>query len=222
MTAPYKYFTFLYPPRPENAIMQQNIKNFTADRFLAQPKLNGSCATLYVSDMGAWQLWDRDKTPLPCFKLPFGRLAPPTGSGANVFAGEYLNKNKFGENGQRFNHKFVIWDLLVYCGEYLLGTTLEERLQLLREIIPCDDAVINNKGDLEMHEFICATCHEGIYQVNTYHGDFANLYQRVIPTDVYEGIVLKRRSAKLEHGYKPDNNRLWQVKCRKQTKLYNS
>jgi len=47
------------------------------------------------------------------------------------------------------------------------------------------------------------------------------LYEDLYETDLYEGLVLKKKNAKLTYGFQEKNNADWQIKCRKETKLYN-
>jgi ATP-dependent DNA ligase len=135
-----------------------------------------------------------------------------------VLCGEFLNKNKLGEDNKPFNLKFVIWDIIVYNGEYLIGKTLLERLTLLEELYPCTKMIVNKK--LETFKHLCFTLHKNIYKSPFYAGNFEKIYQSIVQTDLYEGLVLKRKNAKLSFGLKEKNNNEWQIKCRKPTKNY--
>ena len=46
------------------------------------------------------------------------------------------------------------------------------------------------------------------------------LYDRLTPIDMIEGLVMKRKSARLEMGNTELNNVKSQIKCRKETKNY--
>jgi hypothetical protein len=46
------------------------------------------------------------------------------------------------------------------------------------------------------------------------------LYAQIVDTDLYEGLVLKRKTAKLTFGLVEKNTNTWQIKCRKPTKNY--
>jgi hypothetical protein len=214
----YKDFKYIFPPRPEQKIKTDSLNKFPSDKYLAQVKLNGSCAVLFVEPNGHWQLWDRHKTILPTRNIDFENLKSKIGW--NVFAGEYLNKNKQGEHGD-FNKKFVIWDLLVKDGEYLVGKTFEQRQEELIKMMPCLTGIVNESGEFEQHEFLCCTPFKDIYRAPVFiGGDYTELYNRAVKTDLYEGLVLKRRNAILTHGFNEKNNTDWQIKCRKETKNY--
>lgn len=62
---------------------------------------------------------------------------------------------------------------------------------------------------------------KGIYKAPTYLNNFEQLYQDVIKTDLYEGVVLKKINSKLSFGLNKKNNTEWQIKIRKPTKIYN-
>jgi ATP-dependent DNA ligase len=136
-----------------------------------------------------------------------------------VLAGEYLNKNQLGENGQDINKSFVIWDILGYEDKWLIGQTTESRLTLLETFFPCNRMIVNSNG-LSAFNHLCCTPHDGIFKSPTYMHSFKTLYDDIEKTPLYEGLVLKKRSSKLEYGFNEANNTSWQLKCRKETKNY--
>jgi len=214
----YTTFKYIYPPRAEQKINPDSIGKYPSDKYLAQVKLDGSCAVLFVAPDGSYQLWDRHKTLLPHDKeIQFSKL---NGIGWNVFSGEYLNKNKRGEYGD-FNKRFVIWDLIVKDGEYLTGRTFEQRQEILIKMMPCLEGIVNDKGEIEHYDFLCCTPFKNIYRAPVFiGGDYSELYEKATRTELYEGLLLKRRNAVLSHGYNAKNNSDWQIKCRRQTKNY--
>ena len=48
-------------------------------------------------------------------------------------------KNKKGLDGKSWNHKFVIFDILVYENDYMSGSTFKSRVDLLDEIFGTED-----------------------------------------------------------------------------------
>jgi ATP-dependent DNA ligase len=141
------------------------------------------------------------------------------GTGWMVVSGEFLNKNQKGEDGKPFNLKFVIWDILVMNGEYMLGSTFQERMNLLEQLYPCQRMFIGEDG-MKIYKHICCTTHKNIYRAPCYEKNFDSIYQSIVDTDLYEGLVLKRKNAKLSFGLTEKNNNDWQIKCRKPTKNY--
>lgn len=216
---PYNHFQYIYPPRPEHKTPSNSLKGFEDCGYIAQPKYNGSCCMVFTNGVQV-EVWNRHKQRLlVSAQLDFSALAQVSDKWF-VFAGEYLNKGKLGENGNKEADKFVIWDCLVWAGEYLVGKTLTYRLDLLELIYPCERSIIGDNG-IEMYEHLCCTRYKGIYKAPTYTGNFDYLYKRVVRTDLYEGLVLKKADSKLQFGFNELNNHEWQIKCRKETKLYN-
>jgi ATP-dependent DNA ligase len=127
-----------------------------------------------------------------------------------VLNGEYLNKNKSDETNQPFNHKFVIFDILAYDGDYLVGKTFEERIQLLDTLY---DQIDSEK------EYLYKIS-DNVYRVKSYTIDFKNIFDKLTPIDIIEGLVMKRKNARLEMGTSELNNVKSQLKCRKATKNY--
>jgi hypothetical protein len=73
----------------------------------------------------------------------------------------------------------------------------------------------------ESFKHLCFTKQKNVYKSPFYVANFEKIYQSIVKTDLYEGLVLKRKNAKLSFGLKERNNNEWQIKCRKPTKNYN-
>jgi ATP-dependent DNA ligase len=127
-----------------------------------------------------------------------------------VLNAEYLNKSQTDETGRVFNHKLVIFDILVYDSNYLVGSTFETRVKLLDELYgnkQCDKEYLYNIS-------------ENVYRVRTYTKNFKNLFNNLIKIGMYEGLVFKRMSGKLEMGLRELNTSSSQFKIRKPTRNY--
>lgn len=216
--------SFIYPPRPEVKCSPDQLGKYT-EGYIAQPKLNGSCACLYL-DGATSILYERHNTLLTNTKdLGFSRLHH--GNGAMILVGEYMNKNKRGVGGVEFNHRFVIFDIIMYAGKSLIGSTTTERLDLLENIYGSHEMTVSKDGGLiTADKYLYLTAYENIYRVKSFIPDtdvengWIRLYTDLVQHDMYEGLVLKRMNAKLEAGLREANNTGWQVKCRKETKIY--
>lgn len=216
----YQNFKYLYPPRPEYKTKPDELDKYdNSCEYIAQPKYNGSCAMVFTNGKEL-HIYNRHKEPLSKWsnKIEFLKLAKT--DNWYVYAGEYLNKSKAGEHGIKENDKFIIFDVIVWDGIYLIGKTLQERFEILEQIYPCKRAVISSEG-IEIYDHLCCTEFKGIYKAPTYLNRFKSLYDELIQTELYEGIVLKKADSKLEFGFQEKNNTGWQIKCRKETKLYN-
>jgi hypothetical protein len=206
---PYNDFRYIYPPRPEIKTPPKAIPIYERMGFWGTPKLNGSNGMSFIKP-GTTKVMGRHNDSFSRQIVPhedFQRLH--RGSGWMVLNGEYMNKSKRDGNGVIFNANFVIFDILVYNGKYLIGSTYEERQELLDSLYnlspfdPWIDKVSNN-----------------IYRVKNFKSGFLDKYDEIIQIDMYEGWVLKKPKGKLETGFRYGNNTGWQLKARKSTKNY--
>lgn len=185
--------------------------------YIAQPKYNGTCCVVFMNEQEVIVM-NRHKGMITSdySNIDFRCMYKP--SGWMVLCGEFLNKNKKGEDNLSFNLKFVLWDILVYQDKYLIGYTFEERIKLIEKLFPCSKFSVDDK--LRMMKHLCFTSCKNIYVAPYYTEGFDKLFESIVETDLYEGVVLKRRNAKLTLGLNEKNNSEWQIKCRKPTKNY--
>lgn len=226
----YNTYSYLFPPRPEHKIKRDFIKIYDNGEFLAQPKYNGSCCVVFMNKDASGKFFlkvmNRHAEPMTLVDLKeidFQGIyeSIENNNGFMVVCGELLNKSKVGETGKKFNQKLILWDILVNKGEYLLDTTILFRLQLLKSLFP---TVKQTQAEKKLEDFdfkhIDVIGIRGVYRAPYYETDFSEMFDALIKTEIYEGIIMKRKAAKLENGYRGNNNSNWQVKCRKQTKNY--
>lgn len=211
MAKEYPKYTYIYPPRPEVKIPSPAIIKFDDRSMVAQPKFNGSNCTLYLQ-AAEFTVGNRHQGTIGNFKLKAPEILKlHTGSkGFRVVVGEYMNKSKKDATGKVWNDKFVIFDILVNDGVHLIGSTYEERLELLHDIY-------TTRAYNEYVDQITENC----FLIKTFEGNFTALYNEVVKVDMLEGLVLKTKKAKLENGVSERNNQGWQLKARKSTKNYN-
>jgi len=209
MSKPYKSGTYIYPPRPEFKISSESLYKYDTGEYLAQPKLNGSCAELYIKST-SFYVKNRHKGGLTNFKLNNTDVLPLHRKGGEMLlVGEYMNKNQNDKSGKPWNHKFVIFDILVLDDQHLIGTTYQERLVILHELF-----------GTEIYDDYLYKISENIYMVRTFDKDFLNFYNKIVQIDMLEGLVLKKKNGKLEQGTREKNNVGWSIKARKQNKNY--
>lgn len=215
----YTEYKYLYPPRPEVKIPSNDLYKFDNGEYIAQPKYNGSCYIVFTNGDEV-HVCNRHKEE-PMIRNPYIDWRGLARSNDwYVFCGEYLNKGKVGENNVKEVDKFVIWDILVWENEYLTGMTTIDRISLLEKHFPCHRAIVKG-SKLEMYKHLCNTDIKGIYKAPTYMNNFEQLYNELVKVDLYEGLLLKKGTSKLSFGFQEKNNTDWQVKCRKETKIYN-
>ena len=203
----YESFQYIYPPRPKNPIQYKDLNIWDNGMMIAQPKLNGSNCTIYINSNKIY-VYNRHGERLSNFNIDLDVVRNlHKGKGWMVLNGEYLNKSKKDQNGEVFNNKFCIFDILVFENNYLIGKTFQDRVNILNELY----------GDTDGPLSIIS---EDIYRIGSFYNDFENLYNSLVDIDMYEGLVLKRKSAKLEMGSSENNNSKSQIKVRKPTKNY--
>jgi len=211
----YSNYRYIYPPRPERKIPKSELKEydkggFFDGEFLAEPKFNGSCGPLFFSK-DEFIPMNRHKDKLTTFKLQpseFRNLFP--NEKWNVIVGEYMNKSKKDDSNKVFNHKFVIFDILVINGDYMLGKTFEQRWNMLYDMFK-DQIIGENEYSYQITE--------NIWLVKVFYTDFESIWEKLTKIDMIEGLVLKKRNFGLEPGISEKNNTA-QVKIRKPTLNY--
>ena len=207
----YDRFKYMYPPRPEYVISPDKLSEYEGTHA-AQVKMNGSCCLIFIKGNEFRYFGRHENENLRGFKLKINDLSVLNCGNEdkwNVIVGEYMNKNKKGVNGKSWNHKFVIFDILVYNGEYLLGSTFEERVSLLDNLFGTEDE----------NEYLYKIT-DKIFRVKTFYDNFTDRWNEIVKIGMLEGFVLKKEKAKLERGLSEKNNVLWQLKSRKKNNLY--
>lgn len=200
--------TYIYPPRPELKIPKKSLKRYDNGIFFAQPKLNGSCCELYTGPNRVYQKGRHNNT-LTNFRLSDREIIDVFGNGINLIIGEYMNKSKRDGNNLVFNHKFVIFDQIVFKNDYVLDSTFDDRIKMVQSLYePIDET-----------EFLYKIS-DNIYMVKTFYDDFENIWNELVKIDMFEGLVMKRKTGRLERGTRIKNNHLTQLKCRKKCNLY--
>jgi len=224
---PYNSFREMYPPRPENASPPSSIGSYEGREFIAQPKLDGSCMLVSTNGIDT-HVRNRHKEPFKN-KIPIMNSLQSlhrtriheTSNNHDwmVLVGEYMNKSKADETGKPWNSKLVLFDIIVFGGKQLIGTTFEERIALLDELYGTSDLEVT-PGGIKHHKYLYTTPVKNVYRVKSFRGNFRNLWNDVTRTQMFEGLILKLANAKLENCIGVKNNSASQVKFRRQTKNY--
>jgi len=207
----YINYRYIFPPRPKNAISPDDLNFWDNGTLICQPKLNGSNCLIFTNGQKIIVM-NRHNQRLTNFQLSDAEVKNlyRGNGGWMILNGEYLNKSKSDETGQAFNHKFVIFDILCYDGDYLVGKTFEERVNLLDTLYDC----------IESEKDYLYSISTNVYRVKSYRDGFKSFFDKYTPIDMIEGVVLKRANARLELGATEQNNIKSQLKSRKPTKNY--
>lgn len=207
----YPKYRYIFPPRPKNAVPQSELFSWDNGSMISQPKLNGSNATIYTNGVEVFTM-NRHGDRLTRVEIKSEEiLSLYKGTGGwSAFNGEYMNKSKYDENKKLFNHKFVIFDILINDGDYLISKTVEQRIELLDQMF----------GQNDSEKDYLYSVSDNIYRVKSYDNKFNMIYDKFVQVDMLEGLVLKRKNARLETSGSELNNTKWQIKCRKPTLNY--
>lgn len=208
----FNNYRYIYPPRPKNAVNPEELTFWDNNQMVAQPKLNGSNCLIFTNGIKQFVM-NRRNQRLTNYQLTSDEVSKIFKGNKGewfVLNGEYLNKNKQDETGLSFNHKFVIFDILVYKSNYLVGKTFQERIEILDDIY----------GEEESEKDYLYKVSDNIYRVKSYESNFKKIYDDLSKIDLIEGLVLKRKNARLEIGNTENNNTRSQLKFRKPTKNY--
>lgn len=203
----YESFQYIYPPRPKNPIHHSDLSIWDNGSMMAQVKMNGSNCTIYMNETKVY-VYNRHSQRLSNFEIDLEEIRSLyKGKGWMVLNGEYMNKSKKDSKNETFNNKFCIFDLLVLDNQHLIGTTFDHRTKILNEFY--------GQGSDFIHRIS-----NNVYKIESYYADFLSIYDRLTSIDMVEGLVLKRKSARLENGTTENNNFKSQIKVRKPTKNY--
>jgi ATP-dependent DNA ligase len=208
----FENYRYIFPPRPKNAIHSDDLTFWDNNSLLAQPKLNGSNTTIYTNGEQVI-IMNRHGARLTNFQIPLDEIKSLHRGVKGewlVINGEYLNKSKQDERGITFNHKLIIFDILVYKSDYLVGQTFQQRVHLLDELY--------GKNDSEKSYLYSIS--DNVYRVKSFDTGFKSLFDQLTPIDMIEGLVMKRKNAKLEIGNTENNNTKSQIKARKKCNSY--
>jgi hypothetical protein len=205
----YSDFKYLYPPRPEGKIRPSSIATYDNGNYLAQIKANGSCAVVYIASPDQSVIYNRHNQLLTKHgSLPnFGRLH--SGNGYMILVGEYMNKSKRDENGKNFNDNFLIFDILMYDGQFLT-CRYTDRQKLLQLLYPA----------IDYNHFLDATGVDRVFRMRNFTDSFSLHYNALSQIDYVEGLVIKRKDSILKPCTSASANSDWQIKVRKETKNY--
>lgn len=201
---------YVYPPRPASIIPTEKLQQYeNMKMFFAQPKLNGSCCVIIING-DKINFYNRHKETFTKFDFPVQEMRDLMGGKKlTVLIGEYLNKSQADETGKAHNGRIYLFDILNYDGTSLVGQSADDRQKLLRSVF-----------ELKPFNTWCDRISENLFIVKNFETGFAEIWKEITPIPVYEGLVLKKKHAKLKPGTVKANNTDWQVKCRKPTKNY--
>jgi len=222
---PYPKYRYLFPPRAENALPDNQLAKFDNGTYIAQPKLNGDCMLVFTNGIETIVMnrhkeeFSKTIKMMPQLKKLHRESVNGVKNKWMVLVGEYMIKSKKNAENKTWNEKYVIFDIIAFDGVQLIGKTFAERQDLLDSIYGKQEIALTATGTYT-DKFLYATEIEDIFRVKSFRDCFSAAWNDLIKIDMYEGLVLKRADAKLENGNTQKNNMNSQMKFRKPTKLY--
>lgn len=206
----YDTFTYLFPPRPDNAIIPNHLAFYERQGWVGQYKKNGTCSIIAISpnrDVIAmnrhseahrqWKITGHIKNELL-------RLFPE--SGWFYLIGEVLHAKT-----KTIKDTLYLFDCVVWNGEYLVGSTFGDRCKLL------DDRLVTNVQSYS--HYICDSENK-LWYAKRLTKDFLSVFEKITDPTIDEGLVLKDPTGKLSYCHRAESNAGWQVKCRHKHKNY--
>lgn len=215
MSVPYAEKFVFFPPRPEGSVPPDAIGSFVG--FWGQYKYNGTRQMIFVHPDGTIELYGRHQKPharvfyelSPELEASIRKLKLPRGKW-HVLDSELLHKKT-----ENLRDRTVLFDSLVYNGEYLVGTTYRERLEILRSV--CRKP---RKRETVTGRKIALHITDHLWLVPTFVKSLGDRFEDLLDMDEIEGLMLKDPEGVLEFGVAEKNNSAWMARCRKPTKNY--
>jgi hypothetical protein len=212
--AVYTSYRFLWPPRPEKEIYEIQLPYWESQNYIAQLKKNGTGNLMAISPR-------REVTAMQRINKAHINWAPSAHTadafrslkgGWYVFVAELIH-NKVA-NAEKLGLRDInyINDILVADGTDLIGTTFEQRQELLANLFGANRLPVAQTGShyvIDKHTWLARNHRSGFRKL------FAGLTN---PED--EGLVLKKPTAKLAPCIKATSNVAWQMKIRMPTAGY--
>ncbi len=198
--------SYIFPPRPKGNIPPDGdffTRLAASKEWIAQAKLNGmNCQLVITKDSVEWRNRHRGLcryTPTP-EQVSFIETLKP-------HAPLILNLELLDKQTKSFKKTLFIYDVLVFRGEHLLGSTVAERQKILDQIIP----------DLIPTQFKFALqAAPGVWRAKNFIKNWSSLFQYA-DVPIFEGLILKKLDGELERGLKEENNGGWSIRCRKKS-----
>lgn len=203
---------YIYPPRPKTAVPYGvAVDTFRNPRWVAQAKLNGQRNLIYISPDGGIILWNRHHEHHLNYKLPEWLAAQilqhvkRTPGHCVVLDSELLHAKD-----SSIKNTICIYDVLVKDGEYLLGSTYDQRYQMLMEMT---DAASYTPNDVA-HKLT-----DNLWVSRNYYAHEWDERWKLTAVSWIEGFVFKKIDVRLQPGFSEDNNSSWMIRCRKPTNV---
>ncbi len=221
--------SYIYPPRAETCVPRNEAKIFMDMGWKPQYKYNDSRCLIKILPGNNIELWNRHGERFRTYTAPdwlHMELLEVAGAlGLTSDSWHLLDGGLLDQKHQAIKDTIVIWDILVKEGEHLLGTTYQERYQILQNSISSEETFWYTHKTHQPINFGIKLTNHTLLARQYEPKDYESMWQTVqtvnapysTPTDikpVLEGVIIKDPNGRLEMGYKEKNNTDWMVKSR--------
>ena len=209
---PYEKFLYLWPPRPQTTI-KPGSKHFEAMKkragYCGQLKLNGQRSPIYIDPDMNVALWNRHGGRHLNYNVPAWLVEQVQASVKHTGMWLVIDGELLHAKDKSIKNTLYWWDVLVFEGCYLIGTTYEHRHEMLREIV-----------DVKEDDGGIAKVTDNIWLADIFSPDKYDEMWKRTQTSWVEGFVFKKLDAKLQPCVRQKNNESWQLRCRRKSNSY--
>lgn len=213
-------FIYFYPEKPTLVHRDQELVQEMSDNpdFVAEPKYNGTRCVVVILD-GKVEFWTRHNHPVKNLKasperdelvVEIQRAVPAKGH--YQFEGELRHSKVTG-----IQNKLVLWDCLIYDGEYLNKLTYDERRELVIKHF-------QRPSDASGKVISILPYLKRVKVIEQYESDFRAIFDEFVAgqrqlgePEEFEGLVMKNRKGKLALGRTTNPDSRWMFKIRIET-----
>lgn len=223
---------YIFPPRAKDAIPREETGIFKQLGWIAQLKYNDSRAMIKYCQNGNIELWNRHAERFRTYNAPDWLLdqLKTLGHRLGIKPGltTILDGGLLDQKHQAIKDSIVIWDILAYNDEYLVGTILKNRFNQLLAAATQQPWIYEHPSHepkefgLKLtdnvyipHNLKPETWDEAWDMVYTVNAPWTKPGENTKP--VLEGLMFKDPNGKLELGFSEKNNSNWQFRSRVET-----
>lgn len=213
----YEKFKYIFPQIPNKKLRPQGLAQYDNGEHLLTPAYQGLPCVIFTNGFEL-MVYDQNGKILRDVSqsIDFRKLS----KSKNWFVYSGLYCSKFKNVELKYEHdRFVITDVLVWDGEYLVGSTLLERLSLLDHAFEFNATLIIDTF-AETFKYIYCTEITGVFKAKYYTENFSNLFHQIKEAH-YTGVILHKKENELADSFKRRNNRNDQILCTSKFNFFN-
>jgi len=198
----------IYPPRPKSKMLPKDLPYYeSTGKWIAQRKFRGSRAVINVSPSGEVTLGNRHGTSFARFSLD-RKYRDEIMSGLRLQKGvEYWLDGELMNKDENPTNEIILFDVL-QAGRYLFGSPNQiERLKMLNDI--CGNPTEFCKSGIALQ------ITPRLWLAENFDRDFVKKFEEALPVKQLEGLMLRKKSAALDHFGHEEYETTNLIRCRK-------